>query len=113
MTGISLYTGGCNGMGYTVTLESSWGDLLGKSETEMTAKERRDRWDEWCNLAGEHAGLWLDTSGCEDCTMLDGAWCLHVGLPCTVSPFLTLKHGMMGMACMGMKPDDHIQLAIW
>jgi hypothetical protein len=39
---------------------------------------------------------------------MDKDWCLRAELPCTVNPLLTVKHGMMGMACMGMGYDDGI-----
>lgn len=104
-----------------ITLEIAWEDLFGG---DFTAAERRERWAEWLRIANEHEGntFWEDyygdISGCADdeghvCGLLDGSWCSYVGLPCTMNPFLTFRHGILGMACMGCKPETDEQIGMW
>lgn len=93
-----------------VKLESRWKEILGENAEAMPEDVRRRRWDDWLNLAGKgQREIWTDTNGCEDCIHLDGYWCKLQGLPCTVNPILTMRHGMIGMACMGAgkeSPND-------
>lgn len=94
-----------------VTLETRWHDLLGDSDADMTETQRRDRWAGWLRLAKHHdadtARYWASADGCRSddgarCCHLKGrAWCGLMALPCTVNPVLTMRHGMIGMACMG------------
>ncbi|MDR2020489.1 MAG: hypothetical protein LBQ14_06970 [Treponema sp.] len=91
----------------SVTLKITWIKLLDVEDPVIC----RQRWDEWKRLAlaaGEKdlINLWTDTEACRGCKYLDKDWCLQAELPCTVNPYLTVKHGMMGMACMGMGRDD-------
>jgi hypothetical protein len=92
-----------------VTLEIGWLELLDVKDNEVC----RQRWEEWKRLAtdaGEKdlVNIWTDTEACRRCKRLDGDWCLREELPCTVNPYLTVKTGIMGMACMGMGYDDGI-----
>jgi hypothetical protein len=92
-----------------VALQSSWTKILDVAGPE----ERRQRWEEWKRLAlaaGEKGlvDLWTDTEACLGCKHRNRDWCLRTELPCAVNPFLTLKTGMTGMACMGMGRDDGI-----
>ena len=90
-----------------VTLKMSFTDLLGHPKW-MTERERRARWARWLRLARakpksrDAASYWQDKSACLDCRHRRGAaWCSSMELPCTVNPYLTMKHGMIGMACAG------------
>lgn len=105
-----------------VSLRISWEDLFGKKASDITDQERRNRFSQWIDLSDEDENpYWTDISGCineetrEACHCLDGYWCVMMGLPCTVNPFLTMCHGMLGMACMGCPPEkgEPIQTAIW
>ncbi len=88
-----------------VELAGSFEDILGRSDSEITAAERRKRWADWLRLARKDncgaAKCWTDRSGCEGCKHLRGRWCTLVELPCTVNPYLTFRRGMVGMACQG------------
>jgi hypothetical protein len=85
-----------------VRLESSFDEILGRSAKELSEPSRRARWQQWLDLASAEAvEWWTDSTGCEGCTFLDGNWCKLMGLPCTVNPLLSFRHGMAGMACAG------------
>lgn len=89
-----------------VTRKSRWHELFVTVDDHMTETTRRARWDAWLNLTnGANAEYWTDTSGCEGCIHLAGYWCTLVGLPCTVNPVLTFRHGMIGMACCGASKE--------
>jgi hypothetical protein len=82
-------------------------------ETEAEPVVCRQRWEEWKHLAlaaGEEdqVKFWTDTDACQGCKYIDEDWCLRSELPCTVNPLLTVKYGVMGMACMGTGYDDGI-----
>lgn len=96
-----------------VTLESTWEELFGKTSCDITATDRRMRWEKWRKGAGGYAEYWEDQSACEGCHCNDDGWCLYQNLPVTVSPFLTFNYGMMGMACMGMRPEADVQVELW
>jgi hypothetical protein len=49
---------------------------------------------------------WWLSHECHGCKHRNGAWCGIRGLPCTVNPILTFRHGLIGMACMGAGRDD-------
>lgn len=94
----------------TVSLKIRWHDLFKK---EMSASVRRKRWDQWLALAKpEMADFWKDFSGCEDCIHLNGYWCKFQELPCTVNPYLTMRHGMIGMACQGIGKETIGQMEL-
>lgn len=87
-----------------ITLRSPWGDLLPRQASEA---ERRQRWATWLRLA-RASGLrnaardWAGPQDrCTDCAYARGGWCREQALPCAVSPVLTLRHSVPGMACMG------------
>lgn len=90
------------GLKAPVTLEMSWPELFSPENPEQ---QRRDRWAQWLRLSRQEgrdgARYWADATGCEGCKHLRGRWCSLQGLPCTVNPYLTFKHSMIGMACMG------------
>jgi hypothetical protein len=93
----------------SVELKISWLELLDVADPKVC----RQRWNEWKRLAlaaGEKdlVDLWTDTEACRECKYLNEDWCLRAELPCTVNPYLTVKHGTIGMACMGMGHDDGI-----
>ncbi len=105
-------------VGSQVRLKTSWHDLLGENGHTFTAPERRSRWERWKTLArqaGEHEMLeyWSSGEGCEGCRHLDGDWCTNMELPCSINPILTMRHGMIGMACAGAgyEPNSSHQAA--
>jgi hypothetical protein len=90
-------------------IETGWLELLDVKDDKVC----RQRWEEWKRLAlaageKEMVDLWNDNYACRECKYLDKDWCLREELPCTVNPYLTVKTGMMGMACMGMGYNDGI-----
>jgi hypothetical protein len=90
-----------------VTLTSSWDDLLGFPIPPAT---RRQRWQAWLQLApNDMVKSWTDTRACNDCRHLDGHWCQYAHLPCTTNPILTFRHGVIGMACMGLGKETKRQ----
>lgn len=93
-----------------VYLDISFTDLLGINCYEITVKERRARWAEWLKLAKidgkDGHKYWCDKSECFGCKHLRGSWCELQELPCTVNPYLTIKHGMIDMACMGAGREE-------
>lgn len=97
-----------------VTLKSTFYDLFGTKAQDLDEAIRRERWERWKEIAAKSgkrgSGLvevWTDTEGCHgpefdhDCAHLDGDWCRLMGLPASVNPILSMRHGMPGMACMG------------
>lgn len=94
------------------TLNSSFEDILGKKSSVFNEQQRRDRWAAWLRVARrtapdgkETARYWLSHE-CHGCIHRKGGWCDLQGLPCTVNPYLTFKHGMIGMACMGAGREE-------
>jgi hypothetical protein len=89
-------------------LRASFEDILGKTAVVFAENVRRKRWAAWLRTARssgprgrEMARHWLSHE-CHGCKHRNGAWCDLQGLPCTVNPILTFRHGMIGMACMGL-----------
>jgi hypothetical protein len=84
-----------------ITLESSWPEIIGDKEPA----KRMENWRAWLALSDDDAReYWNDDSACAGCVHLKKnpfAWCSLVGLPATVNPLLTIKHGTIGMACAG------------
>lgn len=84
-----------------------WPDLFQK---EMSPKTRRERWEKWKEVARntdeqgrEMADYWSNSEEtCTGCIHRDNDWCKYNELPCNVNPILTLQHGQIGMACMGL-----------
>lgn len=87
-------------------LDTTWYELIGTDSKEFSDQERRQRWEWWKRLAIE-AGetdlvdYWSDHGECRDCIHKDGDWCKLMELPVTINPYLTMKHGIIGFACMG------------
>lgn len=79
-----------------VILTSRWHEILGKKREAMSDGKRRERWEEWKQLAIEDGGhdsvdYWTDTEACENCKHIDKDWCKLMELPCTTNPILTFK----------------------
>jgi len=90
----------------SVELESSFEEILGSRQSEMSEAIRRYRWARWLKLARrEDKGrvkCWMEPEGCKDCINHRGkAWCSEFALPCTVNPIVTFREGVLGIACMG------------
>ena len=94
-----------------VSINLSWPDLFRK---DFPPHERRKRWEDWkdCAMRQEDRQRGRDTiefwtgHECGPCDQVDGDWCNLQGLPCTVNPILTFKHGYIGFACMGFYPSS-------
>lgn len=88
-----------------VKAKTSWVELFGGNGADIPPDIRRERWEQWKRLAdAEVVEWWSDVEGCVDrgdCVHLDGDWCSLCGLPASVNPILTMRHGMIGMACAG------------
>lgn len=75
-------------------------------------------WLNWLGIAREKDSLiyeaWSDLSCCFGCKHLNekNIWCKLQNIPATINPILTLRTGMVGMACMGMGREVWIQLGI-
>lgn len=90
-----------------VDVSIRWPDLFQK---EMSPEIRRERWEKWKEVAGNHdeqgremVAYWSNSDEtCTGCVHRDGDWCKHSDLPCNVNPILTIRHGQIGMACMGL-----------
>ena len=102
-----------------VELTSRWYEILGNKREKMPDKLRRERWEQWKQLAIEDGGqdsvdYWMDTTACENCKHIDKDWCKLMELPCTTNPLLTFSQGMIGVACGGAGKDvEPTQLALW
>ncbi len=83
-------------------LHSSFEQILGRNNQEYTLEERKERWNKVMNLDEDMKEVWSDTETCNSCKHLKDNWCSLVGLPCTVNPTLTFRHGIWGMACQGV-----------
>lgn len=107
-------------MSLIVTLETSWADLFGSKAENIDAATRRTRWATWLRLArkaGARDAATYWATGYEDCHSCEhrrGGWCDLQQLPCTVNPILTVRHSVLGMACMGLgyqasnrRPKNH------
>lgn len=87
----------------------TWHDLLGEKRESMTDVERRARWEEWKKVTtavgDKHiVDYWAKDNveeTCSGCVHRDKDWCKLAGLPCNINPILTMKAGIIGMACMG------------
>jgi phospholipid N-methyltransferase len=93
-------------------LQLSWSDLFGENPDDFTPAERRKRWDDWKRKAIEAGDndvveYWSNKEACTGCRHLEpDGWCSSFGLPCTVNPILTIKEGIIGMACMGTGREE-------
>lgn len=102
-----------------VTLKMSWFDMLGKEPKDFTGEQRLERWLKWQELVKEKADLetleyWTDKSQCDGCIWLDrgNSFCRDMYLPITVNPILTMRTGIIGMACMGSGYEKGGQLEL-
>lgn len=91
----------------TVTLKISWEKLLGLGPRGTSIATRRQRWAAWLRLARREdrgvAAFWdRGFEMCWACAHRRGGWCELAALPCTVNPYTTIRHGHIGMACMGV-----------
>ncbi|HSH72374.1 MAG TPA: hypothetical protein VK974_04875 [Methylophilaceae bacterium] len=89
------------------SVNSSFADILGNKKDVFDEATRRKRWASFLKAARangaagrECAKHWV-THECAGCKHKKGAWCVSEGLPCTVNPILSFRHGVSGMACMG------------
>ena len=94
-----------------VTLDIRWPELFGEKPSDMDAKTRRERWEEWKQLglreSPENVEEWSTPEElCQNCQHRDGDWCTAIALPCTVNPILTFRFGMLGLACEGAVCDE-------
>ena len=85
-----------------------WKPRLRAEWSELRTPER---WRRWLELIRGHDvwlyEYWTDYSGCDGCQHFEQGWCRLQGLPASYNPILTPRlGGMIGMACMGMRPDD-------
>lgn len=104
----------------SITLKSSFEEILGIDATVYTEDIRKERWDQWKAAAikarKKHVvESWMDVTACHGCIHLDkqNAWCNLMGLPCTVNPILSFRMGMTGMACMGLHHEENNQLELF
>lgn len=81
----------------------TWKELFGTGT--MPADQRRANWTAFLATADQEVReYWDDAEGCEDCIHHERGefnWCRRQQLPCSTNPYLTFRHGMIGMACMG------------
>ena len=87
-----------------VSIESSWTEIL-LLGSKASQRVRRTRWATWLKLARriKIARHWTSLGErCDACSNRRGSWCNSASLPCSVNPVLTVRHGITGMACMGM-----------
>lgn len=86
-----------------VTLDIRWPELFGEQPSDMDARIRRERWEEWKRLGSENVEMWSTPDGpCLNCPYRDNDWCTAISLPCTINPILTFQFGMLGLACGGV-----------
>ena len=94
-----------------VTLDIRWPELFGEKPSDMDAKPRRERWEEWKQLGLRESPENVEEGStpeelCQNCQHRDGDWCTAIALPCTVNPILTFRFGMLGLACGGAVCDE-------
>ena len=89
-----------------VKAESTWWELFGRKEDEISRALRRKRWEKWKSLNIEKdkklVSRWTKTTKCKGCEFISEDWCILQGLPCTVDPRITFSTGKVGMACRGV-----------
>lgn len=94
-----------------IGINISWFDLLGKNKNDMPDNIRRERWDIWKEkvlMNGDFDILeyWTNNEPCGHCRHLSGDWCTLMEIPVTVNPILTMREGIIGMACMGTYKEE-------
>jgi hypothetical protein len=75
--------------------------------------KRRQMWAQLRGDLPEEAEYWEDGEGCNEdiaCQHFKNGWCSCAELPAGVNPYLTPRTGMLGMACMGLRPPQQIEL---
>ncbi|BAP30113.1 uncharacterized protein CHSO_1076 [Chryseobacterium sp. StRB126] len=90
---------------------SSFEQILGKKESQYSKDDRKLRWNKCIkefkdNDKADVIEVWTSPGGDGECVQCihfnyDDGWCVLMGLPSSVNPVLSFKHGMPGMACMG------------
>lgn len=91
-----------------VTLKIRWTELFGKKKSDMSSETKKERWQQWLNLANRDnesdlVEYWKATpETCLDCKNNADNWCSYADLPCTVNPILTFNHAIKGLACQGI-----------
>lgn len=76
-------------------------------------------WLNWLGIVKKKDPLmydvWTDLTGCFDCKYLKKKyiWCKFQNIPATINPYLTIRTGMVGMACMGTRPRTWVQLNLF
>jgi hypothetical protein len=88
--------------------EFTWDDLL-----KASTSKRKAMWQQFRNEHPDIAEWWEDEEACREdvtCGHLTVGWCKYINLPCGVNSYLTPRTGMIGMACMGMRPPQQISL---
>lgn len=105
-----------------VKRKTSWVELFGEKGSDMSEDVRRERWEEWKKIAieageQEMVDYWVKDNieeTCSGCIHREEDWCRSYGLPCNVNPILTLRSGIIGMACMGLgkevEPPKQLEL---
>ena len=102
-----------------VKLKTSWYELFGETDSDYSESERQKRWEIWKKLAENEGEIevinwWTEDDGaCRGCIHKNGDWCNLMGLPITINPYLTMKHGRLGMACMGAGKVQEAQLELF
>lgn len=75
-------------------------------------------WLNWLGIVKKKDKLlyevWSDLEGCYECKHLNknDIWCKLQNIPATINPILTLRLGMVGMACMGAGKEVWNQLSL-
>ncbi len=78
-----------------------------------------ENWLDWLYIVKKKDKLmyevWSDLEGCFDCKHLNkkDIWCKLQNIPATINPILTLRLGMVGMACIGAGKEVWTQLRIY
>lgn len=77
-----------------------------------------NNWLNWLNITKKKDRLmyevWSDLEGCFGCKHLNkkNIWCKLQNIPATINPILTLRLGIVGMACMGAGKETWTQLML-
>ena len=88
----------------------TWDVLL-----KATPAKRRKLWEQLRKDFPEEAEYWEDGMECNEdieCQYFKHGWCSLQELPVAVNPYLTPRTGMIGMACMGLRPPQQIKMNI-
>jgi hypothetical protein len=86
----------------------TWDDLL-----KSTPAKRKKLWEQLRKDLPEESEYWEDGEACNEdilCQYFKDGWCSLQELPVAFNPYLTPRTGINGMACMGMRPPQQINL---